>query len=271
MPVVDCRQVKEQELIERYLVGQLDESEQEAFEQHYFECALCQEKLETCRTLQRELVQRAAEIRTEPVHRRVPRTWYWAPALVVAAAVVVLAVWLSPRPTSTTPTTTVATSPITQTTPTTASVDAALIELAKVEPPPYTPVILRGAVGQARHQFQNAMTHYENGNCVEVLPGLHQAARLDPTLPEANFYLGACSLLTGNDKQAIASLKKTVAEGETPYLEDAHFYLAKAYLRAHDLTAARGELEKAVRLEGDRENEARQLLQQLAALARKSP
>src|SRR4029077_1984979 len=107
--------------------------------------------------------------RAEPVHRRVARTWYWAPALVAVAAVVVLVVWLSPRPTSTAPTTTIVTSPITQATPTMASVDAALTELAKVEPPAYTPVILRGAVGQARHQFQDATTHHEKGNCADVI------------------------------------------------------------------------------------------------------
>src|SRR4029077_404227 len=124
------------------------------------ECALCLEELETCRTLQGKLAQGAAEIRAEPVHRRVARRWYWAPALVAAGAVVVLAVWLSPRPTSTSPTTTVVTSPSTRATPSTATVDAELIELAKVEPPAFTPVTLRGTVGQARRRFQDAMTHY---------------------------------------------------------------------------------------------------------------
>jgi tetratricopeptide (TPR) repeat protein len=83
--------------------------------------------------------------------------------------------------------------------------------------------------------------------------------------------MGACYLLTGNEKEAIASLNKTVSLGETPYLEDARFYLAKAYLRSRDITAAQRELEKVVELEGDRGSEARQLLQQLAILSKTSP
>jgi tetratricopeptide (TPR) repeat protein len=265
MSVVDCRQVKQQEMIERYLLGRLDESEQEALEQHYFECPHCLEELETYRALREELAHRAAEIRAEPAPVRTARTWLWVPALAGVAAAVALAVWLWPRPTSTGPTTPIAQAPAT------VSVDAALVELAKVEPPAYTPVILRGSTDQARRRFHEAMTHYENGDCAAVLPSLRQAVRLNPTLPEANFYLGACCLLTGADEEAVASLKKTVAFGDTPYLEDALFYLAKAYLRARDLAAARRELEGVVRLKGDRENAARRLLQQLAAVGGNSP
>ena len=267
---MDCRQVQQQEIIERYLLGQLDESEQDAFEQHYFECPHCLKGLDTYRALREELAHHAAEIRAEPLPVRTARTWVWAPALAGVAAAIVLAVWLWPRPAPTGPTAAGPISPITQAT-STVSPSAELLELAKVEPPAYTRVILRGATDQATRRFHEAMTHYENGNCAAVLPGLHQAARLDPALPEANFYLGACCLLTGHDQEAAESLKKTIAMGDTPYLEDAHFYLAKAYLRTHDLAAAQRELETVAHLKGDRENEARQLLQQLAALGKNSP
>ena len=257
---MDCRQVKQEEVVERYLLGQLSESEQEAFEQHYFECPRCLEELETYRALRDELSRRAAEIRAEPARAPAPLVWRWAPAVAGAAAAVALIVWLWPRPAPPGPT-----PPVAQAQPA-VSLDAALVELAKVEPPAYTPVILRGATDEAGRRFRDAMTHYQKGDYAAALPGLRQAAWLDPARPDVHFYLGACYLLTGADKEAIASLKSAVGLGDTPYLEDARLYLAKAYLRTRDLAAARGELEQVVRLASDREEEARRLLEQLEAL-----
>jgi len=265
---VDCRQVQQQELLERYLLGQMTDAEQESLELHYFECPRCLDELETYRALREELARRGAEIRTEPAPVRPARTWLWAPALAACAAAIVVVVWIRARPAPINhPISPV--SPITQAPPP-VSPDAALVELARVEPPAYTPVTLRGATGEARRSFREAMTHYQNGDCSAVLPGLRQAVRLDPSLPDADFYLGACSLLTGDGQQAIASLKATAALGDGPYLEDARYYLGKAYLRARDLSAARRELEEVVRLKGEHENEARRLLQQLAALSKDS-
>lgn len=262
---MDCLQINQEEMIERYLLGQLQESEQEALERHYFECPHCLKELETRRALREELARREVEIRAEATRAPGVRKWLWVPALAGATAAIALAVWLWPRPTSTVPT-----SPIAQT-PATVPDNSPLVRLAHVEPPAYTPLTLRGSTNAANRRFHEAMAHYKEGDYAAVIPGLRQALRLDPTLPEANFYMGACYLLTSNEEEAIKSLNKTVSLGETPYLEDARFYLAKAYLRSHDIAAAQRELEKVVGLEGDRESEARQLLQQLATLSKTSP
>ena len=262
---MNCRQIKLEAMMERYLLGQLDESEQEALEQHYFECPHCLQELETRRILREELARHEVKIRAERASVRGVRKWFWAPALAGVAAAIVLAFWLWPGSTSTAPILTTAQAPVT------VPDNPALSSLAEVEPPAYIPMILRGSTDEGKRRFKEAMTRYKEGDCAAVLPGLRQTVRLDPTLPEANFYLGACYLLLGKDKEAMASLNKTVSLGDTPYLEDAHFYLAKAQLRSRDLAAAQRELEKVVSLKGDRENEARRLLQQLAALRQTSP
>jgi len=76
-------------------------------------------------------------------------------------------------------------------------------------------------------------------------------------------------LLTGEPEAAIAQLRRTIALGESPYLEEARFYLAKAYLRRGELQAAESELRKTVELRGDREKEARELLQNVEAIRKR--
>ena len=44
---MNCQQAAEAELAERYVLGDLSDAEQEAFERHYFECARCFEDLES--------------------------------------------------------------------------------------------------------------------------------------------------------------------------------------------------------------------------------
>jgi thioredoxin-like negative regulator of GroEL len=58
----------------------------------------------------------------------------------------------------------------------------------------------------------------------------------------------------------LAALDRTVALGDTPFLEEARFALAKAHLRRGELEAAHDQLVEVVALDGDRLDEARTLL-----------
>jgi lipoprotein NlpI len=60
---------------------------------------------------------------------------------------------------------------------------------------------------------------------------------------------------------------ETIALGDSPYLEEAHFYLAKAYLQKGNTDEAKKLLQSTVRLRSEREAEARLLLRQLQTLA----
>src|SRR5437667_1484730 len=94
---MDCEEVKHADIIKKYLLAELSEPEQDAFEQHYFECADCFDELQTYRALQSELAGAAWAIRAEPLgHPRAPKPWrlVWAVGVATALAVVGLGYWL---------------------------------------------------------------------------------------------------------------------------------------------------------------------------------
>ena len=107
------------------------------------------------------------------------------------------------------------------------------------------------------------MTAYRAGNCETAIAGLRRALAIDGTLMPARFYLGACELRAGHVEEAVPTLQRVIAAGESPYLEDARFLLAKARIRQGDMNGAREELRRVVSLNGDRRDEARRLLEQL--------
>jgi TolA-binding protein len=77
------------------------------------------------------------------------------------------------------------------------------------------------------------------------------------------FFLGICFLLSGQTDEGIAELKKTIAIGDSAYLGEAHFYLAKGLLRQGDIKGARQELKAAAEPGGSLGEEAARLLTQL--------
>jgi tetratricopeptide (TPR) repeat protein len=262
-----CERVMKENLAEQYLVGALSAPQQDAFEQHYFECPRCFEELDQHRLLQQALQQAETDIRRETVAPRPSWNWQWG-AVAVAATVILavaLGIWYG-RPRATSPTVATPSSPPSQgpqgTQPPVAH-QPSLVELAKFEPPAYTPIVLRGSSDAARQHFQAAMRHYSKADYAGAIPGLRQASALDPQAADSHFYLGVCYLLVGETDAGIQALKGAVALGESAYLEDARFYLAKAYLRTGNLSAAREELNQTVQLKGDRQSEARQMLEKL--------
>jgi hypothetical protein len=86
---VDCRAVRDGDLIEDYLLGRLTESDRDAFEAHFFECEDCYARLEAARLLRREL--RASGAKVVPL-RRFARTRTW---LATAAGLGAVAVGVS--------------------------------------------------------------------------------------------------------------------------------------------------------------------------------
>ena len=261
---MECAHIKREEVVERYLTGSLGPQERESFEEHYFVCEQCFAALQAHRALQAELSASAPQIRAMPAPN--PTAWRWAAAM-ATAAVVILAVlgirWgmrlgLSPPAP---PTQTMKPGPA----------GPSLAELARFDPPSYTPTVLRGAQDEAMRKFRGAMKHYQQGDYARAITGLRAAAKLNPKDPAALFFLGVSHLLANQTDEGIAVLQQCVALGDTLYVEEVHYYLVKAFLRKGDLAAARRELEQVVRLEGDHEDEARRLLQQLAALGKDSP
>lgn len=268
---MDCDRIMKEEITEKYLLGRLSETEQESFEEHFFECSRCFAEVETYRALQAELKQAAPAIRAEPAIR--PHSfwrWAWAPAAALALLVVGVGWWLRrPAPAPVQPPSPVAQKSAPQPAP--PAPGPSLTELAQVQPPNYTPAILRGAEDEATQRFRAAMRHYVKGDYAAAIPGLRTASKLNPQASDMNFFLGICYLMTDETDAAIERLRRTVALGDSPYLEDTHFYLAKCYLRKNDLPAARNELENTVQLQGEHEGESRGLLKQVERVSGPRP
>jgi tetratricopeptide (TPR) repeat protein len=250
--------------VERYLTGSLGPEERESFEEHYFACEQCFAALQAHRALQAELSASAPQIRAMPAPN--PIAWRWTAAMAMAAVVIlaVLAIRWGTKPhlsPSALPTQTMQAGPA----------GPSLAELARFDPPTYTPAVLRGAQDEAMRKFRVAMKHYQQRDYARAITGLREAAKLNPKDAGALFFLGVSHLLSGQTDEGITALQQSVALGDTPYLEEAHYYLGKAFLRKGNLAVARRELEEVVRLKGDHEDEARLLLQQLASLGKDSP
>ncbi len=161
-------------------------------------------------------------------------------------------------------------------------VAAEIFRLATVDPPPYTfagfsndksgrhapaPGYSQpGTAPTARANFQDAMAQYVGGNYAAALTLLEDADRAARGATDVNFYLGVCRLLLGRPAESIAPLKAAIGNGSSPFLQSAHYYLAKAYLQTNKLAEAETELESAVQMPGRLSAEAASLLAKLRAL-----
>lgn len=261
---MNCKEAEERNILEDYLLDRLTEVEREEFEKHYFECRTCFSELQTRLALQTELWRQPAV----PARARgasLLRTWIWAPAF---AAIVTLSSagiwWYSVH--NRQPSQQVASPPVSPNVPVqvqSPSVARSLEELARVEPPPYSGVVLRGAEDESHETFHKAMQFYVKGDYAHAIPGVRAAAKANPQSASFNFYLGACYLLAGQTNPAIVSFRQTVSLGDPAYSESAHFYLAKAYLRKKEVARAKDELQKTVQSHGSLEVEAAEILGQL--------
>jgi TolA-binding protein len=264
---MNCKEVEEREILEGYLLDRLSESDREEFEEHYFECESCFSQLQTGLTVQEEL-RRHPRVGRQAGATLLRRAWFWTPAFTALALLLAVGIWwYSARERRSQPQ--VSSSPL-KTNPEGSgrsqsfALDAASLEkLARVEPPPYSAVVLRGAEDDAQEAFHKAMQYYLKGDFSNAIPGLQIAVKASPRTARFNFYLGACYLLTDQTDSAIESLRKTVSLDDPTYSEQAHFYLAKAYLRKKEVSRAEDELQTTIRLRGSKEAEADEILRQL--------
>ena len=261
---MNCKECEERELPERYLLGRLSDSERDDFEQHYFECASCFSELQTKMAIRDELLRQPL-VHTHEHAGFFSHSWAWALASVAILLLLAAGLrWYSGRKQQTQspvvsnqhPNNPEPRQPSTQR-------EAPLDELARVQPPPYKPVVLRGVEDQAHEQFQQAMQHYLQGEYKKAIPGLQAAVQDSPQSARFGFYLGVCYLLIGETDSAIESLQRVISLGDQLYAKPAHFYLAKAYLQKKDIGAAVVELQATIRLRDSNQAEAAEILHRL--------
>jgi hypothetical protein len=131
--------------------------------------------------------------------------------------------------------------------------------LARFDPPEYEPA----NDAQNSPEFRSAMEHYNRHDYAGALSGLRAAVQAQPQSVEERFYLAICLLLTSDRSEGIQVLKDVTGGGNTPYLESARFYLAKALLSEGNLAGADLQLRIIVEMHGQLEKQAQALHAQL--------
>lgn len=275
--------LEREETYEAYVAGKLSPEDRDAFEEHFFESEDSFQKLQAYKAMHEELSLSGLSV--TPGRASESRIWGWALAACAAGLLVVAGVtlWLrNPAPIQRETATAVppgfeappltppevnpartALPPKEQPAPPAA---ISLAVLAEVEAPIYLPGALRGPVDESMDRFQAAMWRYREKDYEGAIPGLDAAAGLNPKAPHISFFLAICNLLTDRLDPAVAVFEKTIALGESPYLEEAHFYLAKARMRQGNVPEARAGLERTVARHGRLAPEARRLLKEPALL-----
>jgi tetratricopeptide (TPR) repeat protein len=238
------------ETAELYISGQLDEQQQVAFEDHFLECPECFEAVALLQTV-------ATELGRQPKARRSPYARWGAIAAMLAIGGM-LTWWRLDRPSverAMTSRPTAAAKP-----PQARIPEESPMLLARIDPPSYTRPILRGGGEEA---FLDAMRQYNARDYSAAIPKLQSAVREDPSNSAAQFFLGICYLMQGDDSEGRAHLSAVVAMGDSPELESAHFYLAEAWLRQGRKTETKAELRRALALQGGLQSKEKDLLRQV--------
>jgi len=129
-----------------------------------------------------------------------------------------------------------------------------LQELARFEAPAYL------SAPKEPGGFAPSMQEYSTRNYAGAIPGLRSVAAAHPDFVPARFYLGICMLLTNDRAGGVEQLRGVIAGPASPWVERARFYLAKALLAEGDRHGAQQQLDMIIAVQGDLEQEARELL-----------
>ncbi|MBI3210621.1 MAG: hypothetical protein HYZ37_17180 [Candidatus Solibacter usitatus] len=252
---MNCPGVNATEIIERYLSLEMTESECEEWERHYFTCHSCFPALDAAVSIRRALQARAVKPKVIAMRRR----WVWAvPAIAAVAAGLVIGIILPARRASQSESRPLAA----QSMP---SPDLITV-LARVDAPRYTPLQLRAAEDEYGIRFRAAMAHYTRKDYRSAADALAPLATERPEHLPSRFFLGASRMLSGNASGAAADFQAVIAAGDSSYLEEAWFYLAKVRIAMKDIAGARVALQAAAALKAGLAAESGELLERLKAL-----
>jgi hypothetical protein len=111
--------------------------------------------------------------------------------------------------------------------------------------------------------FAQAMRPYDRNDFAEAEQRLAQFLEQNPGHAQAHFYRGVSLLLLGRTAEAIASLQTAIKHGPGGVSEEAHWYLALAYLKTGEPSKALGHLDAVVETSGKHHPQALQLRQQV--------
>jgi tetratricopeptide (TPR) repeat protein len=250
----------------------LAETDAERFEEHYFECPVCLEQLESLQAVRVQLARNPVPV--VPLAASRVLAWpSWGRAAAVAAAVLVaglvgLRIFVhpatSPAGTGKVPAQSL---PAAKPLQPAAAPAPALAQLADMAAPAYVAMALRGESRDAH--FESGMQAYQAGNWSRALEDLKQVPTQSLDGLAARFYLGACQMQLGQFDRAAASLRSVAGSEDAPEQESALYYLAQIALREQRMSLARQYLTRTIALHGDLELRARDQQRRVAEWTRR--
>lgn len=267
MTEMACAASDRPELIEAYLLGDIEEPARESFERHLFTCDKCLAHLRILEAVRTELRAAAPGIRAASVPAVRPQAWTWLAAAASLALVTALAFWrlgTARPPFSSVPGTT---APAASSSPRRPGPSPeTILALGWIEPPRYVPLEVRGA--ESAPAFAGAMRAYAAGDYAAAADGLRRLRRSSAGDVQTDFFLGVALLMSDDAGGAIEPLGSVVARGESPYRQLASLYLGKARLRRGDLDGAEAEWARTAGLPGAHARDAADLLALLRSARR---
>jgi len=190
------------DVVHRYVAGTLTRDEAAAFERHLLDCPTCQQAVRDGAAIRSGL--RATTEQLAPRRRR--SLTRWMPWLLPAAAAAVLVLVVATR-------------------------DEPVRRLGRLETVPvFQPLPVRSSTSENDRRVDSAMTAYRAGDFARARALLGDVASRQPS-PAIHFYLGVSTLVMGDAKSAIEPLRRAASEPGHAYSDDAHYYLAKAWLQ----------------------------------------
>ena len=183
--------------VHRYVAGTLDEAQVDEFEIHLLTCAACQADVRSGAAV-------AAALAAQPTHRALQRRtlWRWAVPLAAAATLVIVM-----------------------------QRGGDIEQLGGVsDAPSFEALPVRNAATAEAQLADSGFAAYARGDHARAAELLAQATR-EPDSGVA-FFLGMSRLMSGDERGAIDALRTALHPAGNVYEAEAHFYLAKAWLRA---------------------------------------
>ena len=139
-----------------------------------------------------------------------------------------------------------------------------LVELGRVNPPPYAAPLMRS--GESSAVFDDALVAYGSRRFDESAERLRRFVAVEPDDAAANFFLAVSLMMTDDVGEAEDRLNAVLSAGETPFTVPARFVLAKALIRLGRLDAAERELIRAAAADGPYARLAAELLPKVRAV-----
>ena len=278
---MNCEQARRGDLVEKYVTGQLPEQDMSVFEEHYFACDDCLASVQLAQALRSATAP--AVLRMPEPRRSRPSRWMYPMAAAAAIVLTTFVGWSAFRGGPAKPQLSEVRAPPQPAVPNRVPVvpepakpqlmASTVVDLGAISALPYRAAVMRGSNDDSLPRFQQAMIAYQNRDYrgavshLSVIPvGVPGSGQPEDHVTDAGvqLYLGVSQLMLNQNAEATRSLRRSASYGDTPYLENAQFYLAKALIRQKQNAPAAVELRHIVKLNGDRQAEARLLLNQLS-------